>query len=374
MKESEPLVEICEKKRKKGIFNIFRSNYILSFLTIFVPLGFLSYYLKWGHLWVFTMNFMSIVPLAWLLGKATEDLSISNHSIGGLLNATFGNIVEMLICIAGLRQNQITVVQCTLMGSILSNLLLVMGTAFFLGGWFYKIQEYSAVAASTHCSLLTLSCLCLVLPTAYATIMDNPRESELAISRSISILLAFIYVQYLFFQLKTHTFLFENDEEDEDEPDLNNVTAIGILGICTVLVASNSEMLISSIAGVVDSWAVSKEFIGIILLPIIGNAAEHYTAITVAVKNKMDLSLGVAVGSSCQMALFVTPFSVLVGWIFDKEMTLNFHPLMATVLVLSVLIVTKILSDGHSNWLEGSMLITAYVAISFVYFFETTTL
>eukprot|EP00916_Digyalum_oweni_P022075 GHVL01036644.1.p2 GENE.GHVL01036644.1~~GHVL01036644.1.p2 ORF type:complete len:135 (+),score=21.39 GHVL01036644.1:1289-1693(+) len=109
---------------------------------------------------------------------------------------------------------------------------------------------------------------------------------------------------------------------------LDNVTAIGILGICTVLVASNSEMLISSIAGVVDSWAVSKEFIGIILLPIIGNAAEHYTAITVAVKNKMDLSLGVAVGSSCQMALFVTPFSVLVGWIFDKEMTLNFHPLM----------------------------------------------
>merc|ERR1712070_390763 len=146
--------------------------------------------------------------------------------------------------------------------------------------------------------------------------------------------------------------------------------AVVVLGICTVLTAACSEFLIQSIEGAIDTWKVSKEFIGIIILPIIGNAAEHYTAIIVAGRDKMDLSLSVAVGSACQMALFATPVTVLIGWLFDKNVDLNFHPFQAGAYVLAVLLVANILKDGTSNWLEGSMLLMAYVAIAFIYYFE----
>merc|ERR1712046_335643 len=145
---------------------------------------------------------------------------------------------------------------------------------------------------------------------------------------------------------------------------------MGVLATCTILTACCSEFLIGAIEGTIQSWGISKEFIGIIILPIIGNAAEHYTAIIVAGKNKMDLSLAVAVGSSCQMSLLVTPFTVMAGWAFGKDMTLDFHPFRVTVLLLSVLIAANILRDGHCNWLEGSMLCTAYVVIAGIYFFE----
>eukprot|EP01066_Platyproteum_vivax_P011629 Platyproteum_vivax@DN5276_c0_g1_i1.p1 len=356
------------------LYNVFSSNWFLTALLIFIPLGFTSYLARWPDTIVFSFNFLAIIPLAWLIGRATEDLAEHTGQIaGGLLNATFGNVVEMLLCVAGLRENELTVVQCTLMGSMLSNLLLVLGCSFIAGGFFYKTQRFSAEGASTNSSLMTLSCLCLVLPTVYATILSSAYESELQISRSVSVLLALTYAQYIVFQLGTHThiFLSDGDEAEENESALGATAAIILLSVCTILVSFVSEYLVSSIQGVVDSWDVSKEFIGIILLPIIGNAAEHYTAVVCAAKNKMDLSLGVAVGSSCQIALCVTPFAVLVGWAMGREMTLNFHPFMVTVFVLSVLIVTGMLADGTSNWLEGSMLVTAYIAVALIYFFES---
>merc|ERR1712232_493620 len=159
-------------------------------------------------------------------------------------------------------------------------------------------------------------------------------------------------------------------DDDEEQPDMDGPTATVVLAVCTALTACCSEYLIDSIEGAIDSWNVSKEFIGIVVLPIIGNAAEHYTAIIVAGQNKMDLSLGVAVGSSCQMALLVTPFTVLIGWMMNRNMSLNFHAFQVAVLLLAVLIVANVLKDGESNWLEGSMLVTAYVAIAMIYFFE----
>merc|ERR1719230_1351394 len=146
--------------------------------------------------------------------------------------------------------------------------------------------------------------------------------------------------------------------------------AAALLFVCTIVTAVCTKNLISSIEGTVDEWQVSKSFIGIILLPIIGNAAEHYTAIVVAGRNKMDLSLGVAVGSSCQIALLVTPLTGIMGWMVGKDMTLDFHPFQCTVLLMSVLIVSNVLQDGESNWLEGSMLCSAYMAIAMIYFFE----
>merc|ERR1719379_2644321 len=224
--------------------------------------------------------------------------------------------------------------------------------------------------------MLALSVLALSLPTMYGSLMHNVDVSVdgpvLWVSRYCSVLLLAVYGFYLFFQLKTHAYLFEDTEgEEEEEPDLGPCAAAMLLGLCTVTTTFCTEYLIQSIQGTVDSLQLSKEFIGIIMLPIIGNAAEHYTAITVAMRNKMDLSLGVACGSSVQMALLVTPFTVIVGWIVDQPMDLNFHPFQLGVLAISIFVVTSILNNGQSTWVEGVMLLVAYVVIALVYFFES---
>jgi len=193
-----------------------------------------------------------------------------------------------------------------------------------------------------------------------------------AVSRWAAIFLLLTYFAYLWFQLKTHRDLFEPEGEhgEEEQPDLTPCIASVLLGITTVTTAFATHFLIHSIRGTVDVWQVSEEFIGIIMLPIIGNAAEHYTAIVVASKNKLDLSLGVAAGSSCQMALLVTPFTVLCGWFYDIEMTLDFHSFQLVVLLLSVFLATTILQNGKSNWLEGMMLLVTYLVCALIYFFE----
>uniref|UniRef100_A0A0G4GZY9 Sodium/calcium exchanger membrane region domain-containing protein n=1 Tax=Chromera velia CCMP2878 TaxID=1169474 RepID=A0A0G4GZY9_9ALVE len=373
----------------------------LSVLLVFIPLGIAAYQLDWGNVWVFWLNFMAIIPLAWLIGESTEALSEeSGPVVGGLLNATFGNVVEMILCGFGIYRDEILVVQCTLMGSILSNLLLVLGCSFWLGGMKQKLQQYNALGAVTSTSLLMLSCLCLTLPTMYASILQSESQSELNISRILSIALVISYIQYLYFQMVSHYQLFEKPKmrrgssilirrtsdqegslpqqqttetggsEDEEGEAMPVIISVCILGVSCLVVSLQSEYLISSIQGVVDDMNLSKEFIGIILLPIIGNAAEHYSAVVFAVKDNVDLALGVAVGSSIQMALLVTPVTVLIGWAMGKEMTLNFHPFQAAILVFSTLITTGILQDGVSHWLEGSMLMTAYFAVALIYYFE----
>lgn len=317
--------------------------------------------------------------MAWLIGKATEDMAAATGEVlGGLLNATFGNVVEMLLCINGIRQDQIVLIQCTLIGSILSNMLLVMGTAFLVGGARYHIQRFSQISSSIQSSLMLLSVLGVVLPTMYSMLIPEG-EAIGRISHGCAILLFAMYIQFLIFELWTHTELTSEDEkackdqgdegeDEEEEVDLSPKGAALVLGACTVLTAWCSDYLISSMEGTMISWKVSREFIGIVVLPIIGNAAEHWTAIVSAYHNKMDLSLGVAVGSSCQMALLVTPFTVLVGWFFNKPITLDFHPFQATVLLLAVLIVSNILKDGESTWFLGSMLCAAYVVIGLIYY------
>lgn len=231
-----------------------------------------------------------------------------------------------------------------------------------------QIQVFNINNATLTSSLMTLSCLFLGLPTVYAAVLSNAQDSEIEISRSVSVLLAFTYVQFLVFQLYTHADLFATD--DLTEAGLGPAVACILLLIATVACSFCTEIMVGSIEAVVEHWDVSKAFIGIILLPIIGNAAEHYTAVTAAVKNQMDLAVACAVGSSCQVALFVTPFSVITAWLLGIEMTLDFHPFEMAVLLLSVLIINSILLDGASNWLEGSMLISAYAVIGLIYFFE----
>jgi len=365
--------------------------FLVALLVVATPTGFVAHHLEWAPQWIFFFNFIAIIPLAWLIGKATEDVAAKvGETLGGLLNATFGNVVEMLICISGIRNGEIEVVQCTLLGSILSNLLLVMGCAFLFGGMFFAIQEYNQSGAALQCSMMSMSVFAIGLPTIYVNVLHQEVEFEhmVTVSRWISVLLLSIYAAYLVFQLNTHADLFaqgsgEEDDEEEELPDLSVITAAVLLGMATITTSFATDYLIGALEETVDELNLSKEFVGIILLPIIGNAAEHYTAITVAMKNKMDLSLGVAVGSSVQMALLVTPFTVLVGWFYGTEMTLNFHAFQLAVLVFAVFLVTTILSTGRteredgqrtlvgkSNWFQGYILLVAYVVVGLIYFFE----
>jgi len=372
-----------------GLIKIFCDHKIFSVLLfVATPLGFVSHHLDWQPQYIFTWNFIAIIPLAWLIGKATEDVAAKvGETLGGLLNATFGNVVEMLVCVSGIRNGEIGVVQCTLLGSILSNLLLVMGCAFLAGGCFYAVQEYNQSGAAIQCSLMAMSVFAIGLPTIYTNVLHQEAEwaHMVQVSRWASVFLLSIYAAYLFFQLNTHADLFKDkdgDEEEEEQPDVSPCTAAVLLAATTVVTSFATDHLIEALETTVDTWKISKEFVGIIMLPIIGNAAEHYTAITVAVKNKMDLSLGVAAGSSCQMALLVTPFTILVGWWYGVDMTLNFHAFQLAVLYFAVFLVTTILGTGRcqvegsmtligkTNWFQGYILLVTYFVLALIYFFE----
>eukprot|EP00656_Telonema_subtile_P007999 TRINITY_DN13761_c0_g1_i1.p1 TRINITY_DN13761_c0_g1~~TRINITY_DN13761_c0_g1_i1.p1 ORF type:complete len:431 (-),score=154.34 TRINITY_DN13761_c0_g1_i1:210-1502(-) len=351
-------------------------NNKISVLLVFVPLGMIASPAGMGGPVVFFLNFLAIVPLAWMLGEATESIACyTGQTLGGLLNATFGNAVEMILSVFALKKGLVRVVQGSLLGSVLSNLLLVLGMAFFMGGYYYSEQKFNATGAGANSTLLMLSAFAMVIPAIFvANYPEEEHGSALAISHSAAVVLGLMYIQFLFFQLKTHKQLFENDEEDEEDEEEEEAPfsmggSIGILFGVTIIVAVCSEALVGSIEALTEEWGISEAFVGIILLPIVGNAAEHVTAITMAMKNKTDLAIGVAVGSSTQISLFVVPFTVIAGWMMDVEMTLDFKTFETSVMVMTVLITMSVISDGKSNWLEGSVLMCTYllVAVAFWY-------
>lgn len=376
------------------------SNYV-NVLLVFVPLGIVAGVLEWSAATVFVLNFLAIMPLASLLSFATEELAATmGQTLGGLMNATFGNAVELIVrdeftfqivgdranehlqvSIIALKDNQIRVVQASMLGSILSNILLVLGCCFLVGGLRFPEQEFNSTVASTMSSLMAVASASLIIPASlfaamsdsYQTAPEDSRRSILLLSRGTAIILLLLYVMYLVFQLKTHASLFEETSasdtegqqtrpEDEHEEHILNPLAAGIaLIIVTVLVSICAEYLVGSIEGIVEKTGMSKTFIGLVLIPIVGNAAEHVTAVVVSYKNKMDLAIGVAIGSSLQIALFVTPFLVILGWIMNVEMTLHFHIFETVSFFISALVVIFLIQDGKSNYLEGGLCLGMYV-------------
>jgi len=317
-----------------------------------------------------------MIPLAALLGSATEEVAgRTNEIIGGLMNCTLGNVMEVIISITALSKGYLRVVQTSLLGSVLSNMLLVLGTCFFVGGLKHKQQSFNKVGATTFSSLLLIASLGLVSPSAFINMMDPKpsKESLLILSRLCAIILGVIYILYLFFQMKTHSDLFSDENDEDDETTLSLAMGMTMLFFITLLVVMCSELLVGSIGGVVLQLGLNQVFIGIILLPIIGNAAEHVSAVTVALKNKMDLALGVAIGSSIQISLFVIPLVTLIGWAIGQPLSLDFHPFETILLIASVLIVNIVLSDGRSNWLGGAMLLGAYMIVGLAFFFFPVT-
>jgi len=372
----------------------------LNILLFAVPVGIIGGILQWSPSVVFVANFLSLLPLALILGELTEDLILRfGETIGGLLNATFGNVVEMILGLAALSHGLTDVVAASLIGSILSNLLLVLGCCFLFGGMRYKIQEFNAAGSKAAISLLFLACISIITPTM-ASRLYGPEVMTQAtlqvLSHVIAILLVCMYLCYLFFQLKTHAESFSTDGFDDhrnslgrvisdvEEPMLSSTLldnyeigpvlslsgAITGLTIVTIVVAVCSEYLTGAIEQVSESTHINKAFLGLILLPIAGNAAEHFTAVFLAMKNKMDAAISIAVGSSIQIAVFVLPITVLVGWGIGIPFTMDFDPFAVMILTLSVVLGFFVSSDGKSNWLLGLQLILTYLLISGVYLLE----
>jgi len=382
--------------------HLFTASYVITAMLLFVPVGIALGATKQNDTVVFIMNFLAIIPLAKLLGDATEELALhTNQSIGGLLNASFGNAVEIIISIFALKAGLIRVVQSSLIGSILSNLLLVLGMCFLAGGVYFPDLTFNQTAAQTATGLLFISVLGVMMPAALKAQIEsdeakkaaaalNANLSELVnvtgedeqwshtlsvetrlliLSRGTAIIMLIIYGLFLFFQLKTHKKLYESpDEEEEEEKGMTWPAALFVLAGITVLVAVCSEFLVDSIDGITTAWGISETFAGMILLPIVGNAAEHLTAVTVSIKGKIDLAIGVAVGSSQQIAMMVTPLMVILGWILGQPMSLYFEIFETCVLFMTVILVFALVLDGSSNWLEGSMLIGVYLILGIAFY------
>jgi len=401
---------------KASVFNTY-----LNILLVAVPVGIALHFTSVSPTVIFVVNFIAIIPLAGMLSYATEELALRvGETLGGLLNASFGNAVELIVAIIALVKKEIVVVQTSLIGSILSNLLLVLGMAFLFGGWNRFEQYFNTTVAQTASSLLSLAVTSLIVPTAFhwsaVGSSGDIATGILELSRGTAIILLLVYGTYLFFQLKSHAALFQMpskkvakrndiknatgdatsvgeimaqvsanvansaatghaaphtqthpDDEDDDapKPELLLVTALVLLGASTVLVAICAEFLVDAINDVVNATKISRYFVGLILLPIVGNAAEHVTSVTVACKDKMDLAIGVCVGSSMQIALLVIPFIVTLGWILHiDDMTLYFDGFQVIILLVSILLVNYLIQDGKSNFLEGVLLIATYIIIA----------
>jgi Ca2+:H+ antiporter len=358
---------------KKNIFLI---------LLIFIPISLLAAWQDWGATTVFITAALAIIPLAAYMGIATEEIAVVvGPSLGGLLNATFGNATELILAFVALRGGLIEVVKATITGSMIGNLLLVMGAAMFLGGLRYKEQTFQPIAARLNASTMNLAIVAILLPTAVQVTSGGIGESSLQkLSVAVAIVLIVVYGLTLFFSMKTHSYLYdvgcveveaaENDENDTIDNPPNLSFWVFILLIVTLIVALESELLVSSLEEATENLGLPTLFTGVILLPIIGNAAEHATAVTVAMKDKMDLSVSVAVGSSLQIALFVAPVLVIAGYFMGEPMDLNFNPFELVAVVVAVLLANSISSDGNSNWLEGILLLATYLILALAFYFH----
>lgn len=351
-------------------------NILFFVLLLFIPVSLAAHYLEWGELIVFITAGLAILPLAAWMGTATEEIAVVvGPTLGGLLNATFGNATELIIALIALKAGFINVVKASITGSIIGNLLLVMGLSMFLGGLIHKEQKFEPVVARVNASSMNLAVIAILLPTAMNYTSKGIGEQTLQnLSFAVAIVLILVYALTLLFSMKTHAYLYEvgvaGAEEQESSHDKPNVWLwSGVLLVCTLLVALESEMLVDSLEVATSQLGLTALFTGVILVPIIGNAAEHATAVTVAMKDKMDLSLSVAVGSSMQIALFVAPVLVIAGWVLGIPMDLDFNPFEFVAVAVSVLIANSISSDGKSNWLEGTLLLAAYTVLGIAFYF-----
>jgi len=353
----------------------------LNWLLLCTPLAFFAKATGGSDVWIFTYSLLAIAPFAERLSFVTEQLALHTSEVfGGLLNATFGNVTELIVSLFAMKEGLYRIVQVSLLGSILSNLLLVLGTAFLVGGIKHPEQRYSKTGQTVSFSVLLLATMCMALPMVLDVTHEALEEgSGLLVSRITSCLMLVVYCLYLVFQLHTHTHIFDppDDDDDDDDEEEEEEVILGVSGsvfwlaVITVFIAILSEYMVDAIRGAAESLHVPDLFLGTIIIPIVGNAAEHAAAIIFAAKNKMELSLGIAVGSAVQIALFVLPLCIVIAWAIDAPLSMDMHPFETVVQLITILIVGVIIQTGESHWLAGVVLMMTYVMISVGFFYHT---
>lgn len=363
----------------------------LRYLLVFVPLAVVAELLHWNPLLIFIFSCVALIPLAGLLGEATEELAIhTGPKIGGLLNATLGNAAELIITIVALSQGELDLVKASITGSILGNLLLILGASLLLGGWRHGIQKFDRTLAGVSATMMTLAVIGLIIPTlfellhemqlgrldVFSTTVNDPALNQLSLL--VAGLLILLYILSLVFTFRTpqreeHSGIDDHsDEETTHTAKWSIPFSVGVLAGSTIAIVFLSEFLVGAVEPVVESLGISKLFLGVIIIPIVGNVAEHIVGVQVAMKNKMDLSLAISLGSSMQVALFVAPLLVFISLLFGPELTLFFSLFEVVALTLAVFSATLVSIDGESNWLEGAQLLAVYVIVALGFYFTGT--
>jgi Ca2+:H+ antiporter len=344
-------------------------NWLLLFVPVAVGLKFLT---PERHLLIFVTSSLALLPLAAWLGRATEQIAARmGEGVGGLLNATFGNAAELIIALVALQAGLHDVVEASIVGSIVGNMLLVLGAAMLAGGLRHPEQHFNSIGVRSEATMLTLAAIALIVPAAFearagVTVVGLGRLSVL-----LSVVLLLTYLFYLIFTLITHRALFAGSAEDEKERAPASVgRSMLVLAAATIGIAWMSEILVAAIEPTTHEFGFSRIFVGVFVVAILGNAAEHATAISAALRDRMDLSLSIAIGSSVQVALFVAPVLILASFfVGPAPMDLAFPAGLVLIVFLAVLITVQVASDGRSDWLKGVQLLVVYLALALTFFF-----
>ncbi len=347
---------------------------MMKFLLLAVPLSIAAEVLHWSSATVFIASCMAIIPLAMYMGIATEEIAhVVGYQWGGFLNATFGNATELIIAFFALKAGLYDVVKASLAGSVMGNILLVLGASMFAGGLRHKVQTFNVDLVEVSSSMLTFGAIGLCVPAIFLRsvgtgTLDSWRYEPLSLL--IAVIMLGIYLLKMYFSFGSHREFYRQEEENggEFEGQWGVRKAIVVLLATTIIIAVESEFLVASIIPVTQEWGISEFFVGIILIPIVGNAAEHSTAIWMAMKNKMDVAIEIAVGSSLQILLFVMPLLVILGALIDRTMSIVFIDVEVASILVAVWIANRVAGDGQSNWLEGVQLMAVYLLIGICFY------
>jgi Ca2+:H+ antiporter len=346
----------------------------LNILLLAAPASWIADSMAPGSPWVFITAAISLIPLAGLIGEGTEQLAArSGPAWGGFLNATFGNAAELIIALVALRNGHVALVKASISGSIVGNLLLVLGLSFFVGGLGRKSQKFHRTAATNTAAMLFLAVVALVMPAVfdlaiYGTLDVHPKALD-RLSFSTALVLIAAYAGSLIYSFTAQRDLFRPGGESEHGVRLPLAGAIGLLAIGTLLTTVQAEMLVGAMGPALTRFAFTELFVGVIVVALIGNAAEHYSAVTAARRDEMTLAVEIAVGSSAQIALFVAPALVLYSFAIGRPMSLLFNPFEITAITLSVLATAFVVVDGESNWVEGLQLLSVYLILALAFYF-----
>lgn len=356
---------------------------VLNGLLIFAVLAIVGELLGWSPLLVFIFSGLAMVPLAGLMGEATEALAVhTGPRLGGLLNATLGNAAELIITLMAIREGlrnpainaqMLELVRASLTGSILGNILLVLGLSILVGGLRHGTQRFDQSHAGTNATMLLLAVAALVIPSLFSHSIEMVNHDAVEyLSLGVAGVMILLYILSLIYQLRNGTTHDQGDDEfhvaEEEAPHWSVPKASAVLFVATVAIVVMSELLVGTVEHVVVEVGITEFFLGIIIVPLIGNVAEHLVAVQVAVKNKMELSLAISVGSSLQIALFVAPLLVFISLMMGNPLTLVLNQFELIALMAAVLIAGLVSLDGESNWLEGAMLLSIYVIIALAFF------